>query len=333
MDALLAHLLEAASRAPSAHNTQPWRLRWRGDALEVAVTEERMLPAGDPHGVDTMHGLGALLENVLLTLVQRGYEGRYEVADRLESAAPVVVVRWSAREGPPPEPTLYRMIPVRRTSRLPYRPTPVDGAALDAMRAAASSPCALRVMSEPARTLEIRRLVAEATALQLADHAIARELHAWMRFTPRDPRWHRDGLSAACLGWRPFEAAVAGRLLSPPVLGILVRWGLHRALCANVDQQAPPAPTLCLLTVGGEESVAMRIEAGRCLQRVWLAAAAHGLVTHPLSAALDVAATRPRTLTLFGIGAGERPVNLFRLGASNAPARSARLTADEILEG
>src|SRR5690349_1186250 len=29
MDTLLAHLVEAANRAPSAHNTQPWRLRWQ----------------------------------------------------------------------------------------------------------------------------------------------------------------------------------------------------------------------------------------------------------------------------------------------------------------
>src|SRR2546427_8127682 len=52
MDALLAHLLDAAGRAPSAHNTQPWRLRWKGDALEVRTPEERKLPAVDPAGSD-----------------------------------------------------------------------------------------------------------------------------------------------------------------------------------------------------------------------------------------------------------------------------------------
>ena len=56
------------------------------------------------------------------------------------------------------------------------------------------------------------------------------------------------------------------------------------------------------------------------------------MVTHPLSAAVDVAATRPRTLELFGVGPGEHPVNLFRLGYSAPPARSPRLPADEILE-
>jgi hypothetical protein len=219
---------------------------------------------------------------------------------------------------------------VRRTSRIPYRGEPPSAAALEAMRAAVSSPCALHVLSDAARILEVRQLVARATAVQLADAAIARELYTWMRFGPGDPRWHRDGLNAACLGWSALEAAVARRLLSPTVLGVLARLGLHRALCA-VDQQAPPAPVLCLLTVMGE-GIARRIEAGRCLQRVWLTAAAHGLVTQPLSAAVDVAATRPRALELFGVAAGDLPVNLFRLGFSDAPARSPRLPADEILE-
>ena len=329
MDALLAHLLDAAGRAPSAHNTQPWRLRWRGDAIEVTVPEARRLPAADASGADLLHGLGALIENLLRTLAQRGLEGHYEVTDR----APVVLVRWRATAAPRPDATLYRMIPVRRTSRLPYAPRPVPAPALEAMRRAAEPACALRVLTDAARILEVRRLVARATAQQLGDPAIARELYAWMRFTPRDPRWYRDGLNAACLGLGRLESALARWLLAPPVLGPLARIGLHRALFASADQQAPPAPALCLLTASGEDGMAQRIEAGRSLQRAWLAAAAHGLVTHPLSAALDVAAVRPRTLAAFGVTGAEWPVNLFRLGESAPPARSPRLPADELLEG
>lgn len=330
MEALLAHVLDAAGRAPSAHNTQPWRLCWRGDRLEVRVPESRMLPAVDPAGADALHGVGAMLENILLTFAQLGHEGRYEVAERLVPDAAVLSLRWRPSAAPRPDPMLYRMIPVRRTSRIPYRSDAVSAAILDAMRHAVAAPCTLRVLDDDARVTEVRRLVAHAAALQLADAAIMRELYGWMRFSPRDPRWRRDGLNAACMGFNAVEAAIAARLLAPRMMGILVRLGLHRALCATVDQQAPPAPVLCLLTASGE-GIATRIEAGRCLQRVWLTAAAHGLVTHPLSAAVDVVATRPRTLELFDIGAGEKYVNLFRLGYSDPPARSPRLPVDEIL--
>src|SRR6476661_5078785 len=81
MDTLLAHLLEAAARAPSAHNTQPWRLRWRKDELQVYVSEQRLLRIADPEGLDTLHAIGAVLENLLLTLRQLGFEGEYQVTD------------------------------------------------------------------------------------------------------------------------------------------------------------------------------------------------------------------------------------------------------------
>lgn len=329
MDALLAHILEAAGRAPSAHNTQPWVLRWSGDTLEVSIRQERTLPAIDPAGVDILHSLGAMLENVLLTLAHLGYEAEYQVSDHTGSGAPALSVRWSPSSGASPDPTLYRMMPIRRTSRLPYAQESIPPEVLLAIRAAVKPPCFLHVLTDPVAIERVRQLTAEATVEQLAISAAANELYQWMRFSRHDRRWYRDGLNVACMGWKPWEAVVAKIVLSPKILNVLVRMGLHRALCSDVDKQVPPAPALCLLAVEGEGTIA-RIEAGRCLQRVWLTAAAHGLVTHPLSAAIDIAATRPRVLGIFGVPPGQRHVNLFRLGRSANPARSPRLPADEI---
>src|SRR5512145_26459 len=111
MEPLLAHLLDAASRAPSAHNTQPWRLHWRGDRLEVRVPQERALPAVDPAGLDVLHGLGALLENLLLTLAQHGLEGHYQVTETVAPGRTVLGVNWTPASAPAADTTLYRMIP------------------------------------------------------------------------------------------------------------------------------------------------------------------------------------------------------------------------------
>ena len=136
MDPLLAHILDAAGRAPSAHNTQPWLLHWLGTMLEVRVNRGRCLPAADPSYVDILHSLGAMLENVLLTLAHLGYTPSYRVAEHMDFDAPMVVVRWRKSKEAPPDPTLYRLIPIRRTSRLRYAPEPVEPEALDALRAA-----------------------------------------------------------------------------------------------------------------------------------------------------------------------------------------------------
>jgi hypothetical protein len=330
IELLRAHLLDAASRAPSAHNTQPWAIGWDGEAMSVFIREDRMLPAVDRSGADLLHAIGALLENVLLTLEQLDQEPSYTVADGVKPDQPVVSIRWKPSAGSRPDPTLYRMIPVRQTSRLAYDARPIAPQDLEALQSGISRPCTLKILTGADEIAGIRGLVAKATAVQFRDPAVTEELYGWMRFTRLDRRWFRDGLNADCLGFRWWEARVLRGLLAPKVLRLFGRWGLIRLLTAPVDSHAPPAPAIGLLTVEGD-GVARRIEAGRCLQRIWLTAAFRGLSTHPISAAVDVDETRPRVLERFSVPAGHHHVNLFRLGFSKGPARSPRLPVDELI--
>ena len=331
MDALLAHLLEAASRAPSAHNTQPWRLRWLENELQVYVAEERMLRIADPEGFDTLHAIGALLENLLLALRQLGFEGEYEVADRWDLNRPVIQLRWHSRPGLRSDPTLYRMIPIRRTSRLAYSHELPQPRILAEIRAAAACSSKLYLLTDRAAIDEIRFLAARAGAQALENRSYAAELYRWMRFSRGDSSWYRDGLSAECMGWSAFQATFVRQFLKPAFASALVKSRWTQWLYTNLDEQAPFAPALCLLTTA-DCSFAGHLNAGRNLQRVWLTAAAHDLVTHPLSAAVDDPNSRGRVFELFGVGRGEIHINLFRLGKSAKAARSARLPADELLE-
>ena len=207
MDPLLAHILDAASRAPSAHNTQPWLLRWLGAVLEVRVNRERCLPAADPSYVDILHSLGAMLENVLLTLAQLGYTPSYRVAEHMDFDSPMALVWWRKSKEAPPDPALYRMIPIRRTSRLRYVPEPIELAALDALRAAVGPQCTLHFLTNAEAINEVRALVAEATA-ELPEKHTAMELREWVR-SSHDRRWYRDGLDGGLSRVEPWEAARA----------------------------------------------------------------------------------------------------------------------------
>jgi hypothetical protein len=272
-----------------------------------------------------------LLENVILALEQLDLEPSYEVASPSGEEWPIVVVRWESAKRPRPDPTLYRMIPIRQTSRLPYSRDRIPDEDLDALRSATGPPCALAILTDPREINEIGRLVSEATLEQLADRATAEELYSWLRFSRRDRRWWRDGLNADCMGWSHLEAMALRMLLAPSILRRFGRWGLFRMLASDVEKNAPPAAALALLTVQ-EEGVGHRIEAGRHLQQIWLTAASRGLSTHPISAAVDIERTRHQVLDRFGLGHSTLHVNLFRIGRSPTSFRSARLPADEILE-
>ncbi|MBC8353016.1 MAG: hypothetical protein H8E66_13555 [Planctomycetes bacterium] len=332
LDAVKAHLLDSASRAPSAHNTQPWLLSFGESYVDISFSEARRIPAIDPTDIDLKHALGVVLENMLLTLSRLGLQGEYEIADEWLPQRTVVSLCWRNLDGEPNRDLiqLERAIPIRTTSRLPYRLQPIDECLRDQMQEMAQSRCELHVLSDQQQIDQVRKLTVQANAKQLACPPVAAELYAWLRYSPRDIRWFRDGLNADCMALKRWESRLATVLTHPKVL-LAGKWfGLPKLLCSSVDQQAPPTPTLCLLTTN-RSKLADRIEAGRILQRLWLTAATQQYFTHPLSAAIETPGLREQVLDAFDLSHDVAHVNLFRLGRSATPARSARLPVDELL--
>lgn len=331
MDSLFAQILDAAQRAPSAHNTQPWKLRWWGDRLDVFVSEERMIPAIDSSGTDLLHSLGAMIENVILTLGHLGLAAQYEVAREISCEVPVIRLSWEKSRKPFQEEDLYYQIPLRRTSRLPYQKDSVEESLILKMEKYLLTPCKMYWTQDPRKISSIRKLVAFATVQQLKDREIAAELYEWTRFSRKDPRWYRDGLNAACMGWNRIESKIYKHLLHPKRLAWLSKSFVFEKLYYSERQSAPLSPAVILVTLTAEDNPHNRILAGRSLQRLWLAASHAGLTTHPISAGVDVTLTRDRIKTLMESPLNERHVSLFRLGKSAPCARSPRLTADEIV--
>ena len=71
----LTAAVEHALRAPSVHNTQPWRWRIRPDAVELHADWNRHLVATDPDRRDLVLSCGAALHHLQVALAARGLDG------------------------------------------------------------------------------------------------------------------------------------------------------------------------------------------------------------------------------------------------------------------
>jgi hypothetical protein len=267
--------------------------------MTLRLDEARLLPALDPDNRSAWLALGATAENAFLALEQVGLEGNCAVSE-------TVTLTWTPRSGPAPSPRLYQMVPLRRTSRVPFGP--------------AEAPAAEGViwLTGPACVEELRHLVLREAMDELTDPARARELYRWTRYTPGHPNWHRDGLTGDALGLRRWEAWLTSWAAWP----ILPVW-LRRLLLGGLDTHAPPAPLWGLLLCDTASPLGW-FTAGRRLQRLWLSATAAGLSLQPLRVSL------PEAARLFG---ADGPVaQLFRMGTSPCVPASPRLPADELIE-
>src|SRR5690554_3741335 len=79
-----------ATRAPSVHNTQPWRFVRRDDVLEVYADWTRRLRVLDPSGRQLLLSCGCAVFNARVALAEAGFTSeveRFPAPDRSELVA------------------------------------------------------------------------------------------------------------------------------------------------------------------------------------------------------------------------------------------------------
>src|SRR3954471_3772445 len=124
----LDYVIAMAVRAPSVHNTQPWRWRFADGALELRVDASRRLRVADPHGRELVISCGASLYTLMLAIRRLGLEPRARLLPHAD--APLLLARVAALPGgpaPPDELQLLAMATRRHTHRGPFtdeRPSP-----------------------------------------------------------------------------------------------------------------------------------------------------------------------------------------------------------------
>ena len=118
-------LLATAGRAPSLHNSQPWRFRVTPNLIELHADPARRLPVADPDGCELRIACGAALFNLRLALHGLGIRPIVTVLPDPEQPELLAAVRHGGTKPPTPEQLrLLRAVPNRRTNRHPFTTPP-----------------------------------------------------------------------------------------------------------------------------------------------------------------------------------------------------------------
>lgn len=305
-------------RAPSAHNTQPWVLRYRDHGVEVGWDAGRTLPDSDPTGRDLRLSLGAFVECCLVVCAGTGHAVTFwpdysEISRRVGYLVPAASAY--------PTPFGISDVTSRTTSRVAYQPGPLDQAAVTRLRELAEEAGAeLRLV--PCR--ELSGLLDRADRHGFGSPSVVAELRSWLRLTPRHPSYRKDGLTDKALALSRPQAAglrAALALYSP-----LRRLGLPRALAAASRGLLDYEGQVVVLVAPSANGPASQVAMGRVLMRQWLALSKAGYATHPLSQLIDCQGTRETLAGRTGITDPARLVSVYRAGRPAGQAqRSARL--------
>lgn len=345
-------VVDAALRAPSGANEQPWTWGVRGSNLWLvgrARFGESLLNYGD---IATHLAVGAATENLVLRAHQLGLSVKLVRPSEHTSTASVGFRFFRGSEPAGTEPHTYdalsSAIGERHTNRRRTSGGTLEGEALAALsRAAASVPgCQLSFVTDRPALAELADVAARAERIRMLHPAGHGDMVREIRWTLEEAETTRDGIDLRTLDLSATELAGLRMLRSPGVPPLLKRWRGGRGLEKLTKSSLLASSAVGLLTTS-QHTTQGRVDAGRAIERVWLFATQLGLSLQPHTASVflfarafgggardfdgetlgELHGLHARLRAVFGASAGE--VFLFRLFPGCEPlARSLRRAAE-----
>ena len=310
------YLIAMAARAPSVHNTQPWRFRVNGQAVEIYADVSRKLIT-DPLGREMLVSCGAAVFGLRLAIRSLGYLPATELLPEPGKLRLLARVGFGeAAVMTTAEHKLLEAVPHRHTHREPFEPAPLpDGLLPGLQHDAMAEGATLALIDQRAYT----RLVAIAGP---ASHA--RDLDPVNR--AQTVRWTRDASGQARDGVPAY--AFPGRPGSDATSLPQRDFDLGRGFGEIPSGTSYPAATAVLLTSHDGRSDWLR--AGQALYRVLLHAASRWVFASLYSQPLETPAIR--TLIKTRLALPGYPQMLLQFGTARTTRATARRPARDLLE-
>ncbi|GAA1192364.1 Acg family FMN-binding oxidoreductase [Prauserella alba] len=308
--------VRAGIRAPSQHNTQPWRFRVLADGVEVLRDTDRVLEHGDDDGRGADLACGAVLCNMRAALAAAGHACAVEVLPDGQRTELAGIVWFTGPRRPGPEELALGTAVARRvTNRRPFADRAVPTSLRRRLTGAAEADGARLVLLSPAELDTFAALLRRADHLLERDAAYRAELAAWTHDGERP-----DGVPASAGGPCPAP----GTLLAMRDFGAARRGADERPAAQRAFERDP---CVAVLTTTGDTR-RHRIGAGIALEHVLLAATSRGLSASFLPQPVEVESTRFELTTALG-GRGY-PQTALRLGYGYPGATTPRRPVEDV---
>lgn len=307
-----------AARAPSIHNTQPWRFRWDGRAFELRADTQRGLNAADPEGRELVLSCGAALFNLRLALRKLGFTSSLRLLPSTDD--PRLLARVTVEPGLPADVRTRRMYAAltrRHTHRGIFEDRPLSAElAVQLQRAAEDENASLLYVHDPGQRHRVLHLARSAERELAADDRVREEVAAWTP-PPASPR--RDGIPATAYAHEPSTLADD---LPPRDFDLDRGYG-------QVDSGEQPAGGLAVLLTPRDLEVDW-LQAGQALEHVLVTAAERFAFAAMHSQVIEVPNLRDelrRELCTAGY-----PQILLRFGYAADVVVTPRRPVDDVLE-
>lgn len=197
--------VECATKAPSGHNTQPWKFEKIQDGIIIHPDFTRALPIVDSDNHALYISLGCALENLVIAASKIGYKSIVDYPNNPNAS--INIKLNSSDEINPSEEELFDFIKSRQVNRSKYSDKVVNNTELERlMNCFNYDGISLVFLNGKEKFEKVIPLIIEANNIQFQNKQFVTELTDWFRYSKAEAEKARDGLWTATMGlpsmWR-----------------------------------------------------------------------------------------------------------------------------------
>ncbi|OAK56059.1 Rv1355c family protein [Rhodococcoides kyotonense] len=338
-------IADAANRAPSGGNVQPWHITVSEGSIALEVDTHRT------SGLDVAYrgshvALGAALFNARVAAADRGLVGQPKIRTNGDTAQ----ITLSLTDGTDTDlAAKYPRVLSRVTNRNLGTPRPFDDATRSALSDAADAEgTRLALVTDRDAIERVADIIAESDRIRYLTNSLHSEMISELRWPGQaDPN---TGIDVHALALDPTDLVKLDVSRRSDVMALLHDWDAGVALGEDSHERIMSSSGLAVTIVSGD-TPADFVRGGSGTQNVWITAEEHGLAVHPASPvfiyahepaefdelsahyAQALAQLKEQFESIVGIDTGESIALVLRLSHTDETAvRSRRRTRSHVAE-
>ncbi|WP_321517575.1 Acg family FMN-binding oxidoreductase [uncultured Bacteroides sp.] len=311
-------LVEQAIKAPSGHNTQPWKFKIESNRIIIYPNFDRALPVVDSNHRELFISLGCATENLCIAARHMKYLPAVSVSN--EGAITVELVKEPTLE----DETLFEEITKRQTNRSKYNGKEVADVTLKSIieKCGTGEASIYSWKKNTAPFDSLKEYVKEGNILQMGDTLFTTELKSWIRFNKRQSEKANDGLSYATFG-----APNMPSFISKPIMNSF----LNSKKQNNADMAKINSSSHLVLIASKGNTIQGWINTGRCMEHFLLETTKAGIANAYINQPCEIPNLQSEIRSEFPIN-HEYPMILMRIGYAKPAAYSKRKDVSEVIE-
>ena len=292
-------IVDAARRAPSGGNVQPWRFEASDDEVRFYVVPERSTNSMDVRLRGSYVALGASLFNALVTSASLKRLGQVKLFPEGANSHLVATISLGSQMDAGMA-RLQPFIQTRSVNRRLGSPTPIDDATVAMLsRGVEREGARLRFVTGRDQIEECATLLAESDRLRFLIPTVHHDMLGELRWPGRDSL--EEGMDIRTLEMDPATLGALELLGRSDVMEHLVDWRGGESLGLRTRAMVSSSSGIAVITVPRADPT-WYVRGGAAIERFWLSAELRGLAVQPVSP-LFLYATDEKDLLRLG---GER---------------------------